>query len=116
MWANISCCSHDSWDYINFFDTTNVYTWWELSFLNSYAFSTGQFTPSVKDGKVGKYIRNDIINFVDGYNGKYTSNFGVEYTFQEMYFNSHLQVSDRSGSFYESRLLNANPFTYTFRH
>ena len=32
-------------------------------FLNSYAFSTGQFTPSVKDGKVGKYIRNDIINF-----------------------------------------------------
>lgn len=83
-------------------------------FLNSYAFSTGQFTPSVKDGKVGKYIRNDIINFVDGYNGKYTSNFGVEYTFQEMYFNSHLQVSDRSESFYESRLLNANPFTYTF--
>lgn len=83
-------------------------------FLNSYAFSTGEFVPEVKDGKIGKNIRNDIINFVDGYNGKYTSNYEEKYSFKEMYFNSHLQVSDRSMSFYESRLLNSNPFTYVF--
>ena len=63
-------------------------------FLNTYAVSEGQFYSKINDGKYGKFIPENIINFSDIYNNKFRGIDGEKYTYKEYYLNSNLKIKD----------------------
>ena len=81
-------------------------------FLNSYTIADGDLFPEVVDGKVGKYIDNDVINFCTNYDGTYNMQSDEKYSFYQSYMNSWLEHTNRDVSFYDNILMSKNPCSY----
>ncbi|WP_195980084.1 DUF2142 domain-containing protein [Clostridium butyricum] len=83
-------------------------------FLNSYTISDGQIFVKNIDGKIGKYIPESIFNFATDNNSKFTGINGQKYSFNEYYFNSHLEQNNEETIFKEYWCQDINPVSYIF--
>lgn len=82
-------------------------------FINAYAISRGDIYPDVVDGNTGRYIPENVYNFVNKYNGKLTGDYEGKFSFNEMYM---LSYSSGDGGtmpmFYASNATGITPLAY----
>lgn len=86
-----------------------------VHFLNASSISAGDIFPEEVDGKIGRYIRQEIYDFVINNNSKYASQLNIKYTYNEQYYNSWLPSEGGESVFLSwGEYLAINPIGYTF--
>lgn len=81
-------------------------------FLNAYTIADGQIFPQNVDGKMGKYIPENVMKFASENNSKFREIDGQKYTFKNYYFNSHLTGEEGKKVFSEYWAQDINPISY----
>lgn len=82
-------------------------------FVNSYAISTGDMYPDVNGGYAGRYLPENIYNFVNEYNAKAAGDTTQKFSYTEMAMLSY-SVNQGSGNlmFYQSQATGITPLAY----
>lgn len=83
-------------------------------FLNAYTIADGQIFLQKSDGKLGKYIPESVIDFVDENKSKFAGMDGKRYNFKEYYFNSYLTRDKGEKVFTSYWSQDINPISYIF--
>lgn len=81
-------------------------------FLNSYTIADGQVFAQNIDGRMGKYIPENVMRFVDENNSKFRGIDSQKYNFKDYYFNSHLTGEEGRRVFSEYWGQDINPISY----
>lgn len=80
-------------------------------FKKAYVVSRGDFFPIEKDNKLGYYLSDDMVNYIDG-KLEYAGKLDKKYSFKEMYFDERLPKDYTKKSFYNFTTVMVNPIAY----